>query len=125
MKRIMELRKEKHLTQIGLGLRLNVSQKMISAYESGTHQPSVDTLIQMSKIFNVSVDYIIENTDIRTPIEKLLKECLTANEVELLDIFKNLDPEKQQRAFGILFALKNYECVYKKNPTDRSDLNAD
>lgn len=39
MKRIAELRKEKHLNQIGLGLELNVSQKMISAYESGAHQP--------------------------------------------------------------------------------------
>ena len=43
MKRIAELRKEKHLNQIGLGLELNVSQKMISAYESGAHQPSIDT----------------------------------------------------------------------------------
>ncbi|MDO5398042.1 MAG: helix-turn-helix transcriptional regulator [bacterium] len=111
MKRIMELRKEKHLTQIGLGLRLNVSQKMISAYESGTHQPSIDTLIEMSKIFNVSVDYIIENTNIRTPVEQLTKDTLTPNELELLDIFKRLDPEKQQRSFGILFALERYESA--------------
>ncbi len=109
MKRIAELRKEKRLNQIGLGLKLNVSQKMISAYESGTHQPSIDTLIQMSKIFNVSVDYIIENTDIRTPAEKFLKDGLTSNEIELLDIFKELDNEKQQKALGILFALKHYE----------------
>ena len=61
MKRISMLRKEKHLNQVGLALKLNVSQKMISAYENGTHQPSIDTLIKMSDIFNVSVDYIIEN----------------------------------------------------------------
>lgn len=109
MKRIAELRKEKHLNQIGLGLKLNVSQKMISAYENGTHQPSIDTLIQMSNIFGVSVDYIIEKTDIRTPVEKLFKEGLTSNEIELLDMFKELDDEKQQKAWGILFALKNYE----------------
>lgn len=109
MKRIAELRKEKHLNQIGLGLKLNVSQKMINAYESGAHQPSIDTLIQMSNIFGVSVDYIIGNTDIRTPVEKFLKDGLTTNEIELLDIFKELDNEKQQKALGILFALKYYE----------------
>ena len=50
MKRIAELRKEKHLNQTGLGLLLNVSQKMISSYENGTHQPSIETLIRMSEI---------------------------------------------------------------------------
>ena len=109
MKRIAELRKEKHLNQMGLGLKLNVSQKMISAYENGTHQPSIDTLIQMANIFGVSVDYIIENTNIRTPVEKLLKEGLTSSEMELLDLFKELNTKNQQKALGIIFALKHYD----------------
>ncbi len=106
MKRIAELRKEKHLNQTGLGLKLNVSQKMISAYESGAHQPSIETLIRMSEIFNVSVDYIIENSDIRMKAERLVKDGLTANEVELLELFNELDEKRQQRAIGIIFALK-------------------
>ena len=109
MRRIAELRKEKGLNQVGLGLKLNVSQKMISAYESGTHQPSIDTLIQMSKLFNVSVDYILEISDIKMSAEKFSKDGLTNNEIELLDIFKELNSEKQKKAIGILFALKNYE----------------
>ena len=109
MNRIAELRKEKYLNQIGLAMNLNISQYMVSAYETGRHQPSIDTLIQMSNIFGVSVDYIIGNTDIRTPVEKFLKDGLTSNEIELLDIFKELDNEKQQKALGILFALKYYE----------------
>lgn len=109
MNRIAELRKEKHLNQIGLAMKLNISQYMVSAYETGRHQPGIDTLIQMSNIFGVSVDYIIGNTDIRTPVEKFLKDGLTSNEIELLDIFKELDNEKQQKALGILFTLKYYE----------------
>lgn len=109
MNRIAELRKEKHLNQVGLGLKLNVSQKMISSYERGTHQPSVDTLIEMAKIFNVSVDYIIGNSNIKTPAEKFSKSGLTQKEIELLDIFRNLNKEKQERAIGILFALTQYE----------------
>lgn len=107
MNRIAELRKEKGLNQVGLGLKLNVSQKMISSYERGTHQPSIDTLIQMSKLFNVSVDYIIGNSDIKTPAEKFSKDFLTQNEIDLLDIFKELNNEKQQKAIGVLFALKH------------------
>ncbi len=105
MRRIAELRKAKHLNQTGLGLLLNVSQKMISAYESGAHQPSIDTLKNMAALFNVSVDYLIENTDIKTPIDEFAKNGLNENEIELLKLFKNLDKLQQQRAIGIVFAL--------------------
>ena len=48
MNRIAMLRKEKGLSQISLSLKLNVSQKMISAYEHGKNEPSIATLMQMS-----------------------------------------------------------------------------
>lgn len=108
MRRIAELRKSKGLNQVGLGLKLNVSQKMISAYENGTHQPNIDTLIQLSDLFNVSVDYIIGKSDIKISAENLSRDKLTDLELELLDLFKTLDVEKQKKAIGILFALKNY-----------------
>lgn len=107
MKRIAELRKKKRLTQTGLAMKLNVSQKMISSYESGHHQPSIETLIQMSKIFNVSVDYIIENTDLKLPAAHYIRDRLSQNETELLNIFSELDQAQQQKAIGVLFALKN------------------
>lgn len=108
MKRIAKLRKEKGLNQIGLAMKLNVSQKMISAYESGIHQPSIDTLIRLSDIFDVSVDYLIENSDIRFKADNLVE---STNEVELdmMDLFKKLDKNKQQQAIGILFALHHYK----------------
>lgn len=106
MTRIAELRKEKGLNQVGLGLKLNLSQKMISSYESGAHQPSIDTLIQMANIFNVSVDYIIGISDIRTPAEKFSKDGLTEKEIELLDMFRELTKDKQQMALGVIFALR-------------------
>lgn len=109
MERIAQLRKEKGLNQVGLGLKLNVSQKMISAYESGMHQPSIDTLIELSKIFNVSVDYIIGNSDIKATAENFSKRNLTCDEVQLLELFKTLNKDKKQQAIGIIFALKNFE----------------
>jgi len=110
MERIAKLRKEKGLNQVGLGLKLNVSQKMISAYESGVHQPSIDTLIEMSKMFGVSVDYIIGNSDIRASAESFSRDGLTENEIELLDLFKTLSRQEQEKAIGIIFALKNYQA---------------
>lgn len=106
MNRIAQLRKEKGLNQVGLGLRLNVSQKMVSAYESGIHQPSIETLLELSKIFNVSVDYILGNSDIRQSAEKFSRDNLSTNELKLLELYKELDKDTQQQALGIIFALK-------------------
>lgn len=44
MQRIKELRKEKSMNQIALGMQLNFSQKIISEYENGKVEPSITTL---------------------------------------------------------------------------------
>ncbi|MBQ7033194.1 MAG: helix-turn-helix transcriptional regulator [Clostridia bacterium] len=107
MERIAELRKSKHWNQVALAMKLNVSQYLISAYETGRHQPGIETLLQMAKLFNVSVDYIIGNTDIKTPIDAFAKDGLTEDEIELLSIFKTLTKKEQQRAIGMLLALQS------------------
>lgn len=57
MQRIKELRKEKSMNQIALGMELNFSQKIISEYENGKVEPSITTLKKLASIFNTSVDY--------------------------------------------------------------------
>ena len=109
MKRIEELRKQKNLNQTGLAMQLNVSQKMISAYERGTNQPSINTLKKLSEILDVSVDYLIENSDIKIPAERCIGSGLSDDEIKLLDMFKQLDKKRQQMALGIIFALNNLE----------------
>ena len=58
MNRITLLRKEKDMSQIAFSMELNLSQKMISAYENGISEPSIATLVRMADIFQTSVDYI-------------------------------------------------------------------
>lgn len=87
MRRIKELRKEKSMNQIALGMELNFSQKIISEYENGKVEPSITTLKKLASIFNTSVDYIIEYTDIRQPIDKIAQSKLSETECELLNDF--------------------------------------
>lgn len=51
MQRIKELRKEKSMSQIALGMELNFSQKIISEYENGKVEPSITTLKKLASIF--------------------------------------------------------------------------
>lgn len=106
MKRIKELRKEKSISQISLSMKINVSQKMISAYENGKNEPSIATLIQLANIFGTSVDYLVEYTDIRQPIDRIAQSELNDIECDLLNEFRSLPKEKQNVALGVIIGLK-------------------
>lgn len=109
MNRIAMLRKEKGLSQISLSLKLNVSQKMISAYENGKSEPSIATLMQMADIFNTSVDYIIGYTNIRQPIDKTVQMSLNEDECDLLGGYRELSAKQQNIALGVILGLLNSE----------------
>lgn len=61
MKRIAEERKNKDLSQAQLAEMLGVSQQTISKYENGSREPDNATLLKLSKMFDVSTDYLLEN----------------------------------------------------------------
>lgn len=58
-KRIHELRVEKGLSQAKLGEMLSVSQDTVSLWEKSKSYPSVEIVILLSEIFEVSCDYIL------------------------------------------------------------------
>lgn len=65
MNRIKNLREEFGYTQQDLANKLDSSKSVIGLYESETRKPSMEVLIKLSEIFNVSIDYILCKTDIR------------------------------------------------------------
>ncbi len=66
-KRIKALRESKALSQKELGEIVHVSPNSISAYERGVKNPPIHVLIGLAQFFNVSVDYILDLTDAKTP----------------------------------------------------------
>ena len=70
--RLKKLRKEKGLNQEQLADKLNKSKSSISSYESGRRTPDIVALQEIAGFFNVSVDYLLGNSDIRhSPNEKI------------------------------------------------------
>ena len=61
-KRIAQLRKKNGWSQATLAAMLNVSDKSVSKWENGG-MPSVDLFPELSRIFNVSIDYLLGRTD--------------------------------------------------------------
>lgn len=84
--RIKELRQERELTLDMLVMDLNekypemnVNKSMISRWESGKNDPTLGNAKILSLYFNVSLDYLIGLTDVRTP-SKLLANHMRKEE---------------------------------------------
>lgn len=62
--KLMELRKKQGLSQEELGYKLNVTRQTVSKWELGQTTPEMDKLLELSKLFNVSVDDLINDSDL-------------------------------------------------------------
>lgn len=56
--RIKRLRQEQGLSQAQFAMRLSIHQKQVSGYERNVHMPSVEVLIRMAQVLDVSLDYL-------------------------------------------------------------------
>lgn len=68
MNRLKELRTEKGYTQIELSKIINIDQSNYSKVERGTGDINVNLVKQLSKLYNISADYILELTDEKRPL---------------------------------------------------------
>ena len=64
-RRIRDLREDNDLTQKQVAAKLNCSQQVYSNYELGQRDIPTDILIKLSKLYNVSADYILEISNIQ------------------------------------------------------------
>lgn len=62
-RKIAELRKQNNLSQQDLANKLNVSNKTISKWECGNSVPDIEILNSLAKIFNVSIDKLVNEQD--------------------------------------------------------------
>lgn len=85
------LRLQNGLTQAQVAQKLGVTKSVISAYETGLRLPSYDILINISKIFKVSTDYLLGLENIR----ELDLSGLTEEEIQaLLNLIKAMKRKK-------------------------------
>ena len=73
--RLRDLREDKDLLQKDIAKILCISQQQYSNIELELFELSYDGLIKLSKFYKVSIDYILYQTDVRTPYpESIMNE---------------------------------------------------
>ncbi len=78
---LSELRKERNLTQDELGEQIGVTNKTVSRWENGNYLPPVEMLQILSKLFDVSINEIlngerINDSDYKNISEENIKSAL-------------------------------------------------
>ena len=69
--RIRDLREDKDLTQKQIASILGMSQTGYSKYETGENDIPTSVLIQLSKFYDTSIDFLLGQTATKKPYPKI------------------------------------------------------
>lgn len=61
--KLQKLRKERNITQESLAEKLNVSRQAVSKWEAGQTMPEIEKIIEIAKIYTISLDDLLLNQE--------------------------------------------------------------
>ena len=113
--KLSSLRKQRGMTQVELAEKLSISRQAVSRWERGTAEPSTENLICIGRLFDVSVDDLMDkNSDPQNvPTEQLaVKEQKNETYHELeADQVEPVSQEPIKRRFSLLHVFAVASCV--------------
>lgn len=89
-KKIIEMRKNKNLSQEQLAETLNVSRQTISNWENGRFYPDIDALVKISKYFNIALDDLLASDSNVLKHLKVSTDIVRSNKNILYAIILNI-----------------------------------
>lgn len=98
--RIASRRKELGITGRQIKEISGISTGNLSGIEKGSSLPSATALIELSKILDCSIDWILTG---ETPISEFSINLLSDGEQELLNTYNQLDKRGQHRIHTIIY----------------------
>ncbi len=116
--KISELRKQKNLKQNELAEALFVTHQAVSKWENGKSIPSIEILYDLTKLFNVSIDYLLNDLDIQEddyetklrnyPREAIIKSVLNSKAInnEIEKLFYLLTKEERKTIIDLIVSKK-------------------
>lgn len=84
--RIAALRRAQGWSQLELARQLQVSPSAVGMYEQGRREPAAEVLVQMARVFGVTVDYLLTgevNVAGREQIDYVMNTTLAEAEIRL------------------------------------------
>ena len=99
--KIIQLRKQNGLSQSVLAEKIEASRTIIGNYERNSNTPSIEMIIKIAKVFNVSLDYLIGEGQ------------LSSYDKEVLKRIEDIDQLDQETRKNLFFLIDNVIQNYK------------
>ncbi len=93
--RLRELRKRSGFSQEKLGIKIGADLQRVSKYERGVIWPTLEILVRIASVFEVSIDYLVRDSE-NLGISKIKNQDLL-KQIEEIDHL----PEEDQQAVHI------------------------
>ena len=111
--RLKELRKGRNMSQEELGKLLGVTKVSVSGYEKGTRVPSMEILLLILDVFNISADYILgRELSVVCEEDDNLSLTLASDDI---DIIRELRCRPSLYNTVVADPKRFFSSIYKKN----------
>lgn len=109
--RIKELRLEKNLTQQALAKRLGINQAALSKLECECSTPDAALLIDLSRFFHVSIDYLLYQSEARLNADYLLADNMhyLKKYQHLIAIYQKMNRKQQKDCYNFLCSMMDID----------------
>lgn len=91
--KITELRKQHNLSQTELAKKIDASRTIVGNYERNENTPSIDMILKLAKVFNVSVDFLVGEGQLANYDKEVLKR---------MEDIENLDNDTKSKLFFLI-----------------------
>ena len=118
--RIKERRKELKITQTQIQQETSISSGNLSCIENGKYLPSAVALLELSKILDCSIDWMLTGKSSISENASILDN----EEAELLNGFRELSEDDKEELLCLLY-LKLRKVKKEKDVTAKSSPSAD
>ena len=113
--RIKELRIEKDAKQSVVAKAIGYSDSILSEWERGMKQPTASAIIELSRYFAVSTDYLLGLNDDDNPVIHMPPKHNKREIDEIVKLCNDLDKIQLSQVKGFIFGIskassKNREC---------------
>ena len=111
---IRKLREDRDFTQKQIAAELGIGYSNYNKMENGFREPSVEELQKLAKLYNITVDELLNPEDI-TPKEVVIQDKTLTERVRLIEQLEEEDKQAVYRVIDSMLTNKKFKEFFSKN----------
>jgi len=111
---IRKLRENRDFTQKQIAAELGIGYSNYNKMENGFREPSVEELQKLAKLYDITVDELINPEDI-TPKEVVIQDKTVTERVRLIEQLEDEDKQAVYRVIDSMLTKSKFKDFFQKN----------